>query len=141
MNIGLTFTRKGKGFGHIGPLTAKLLDAVVRKTTLRIEKGAKLKIMLPPKTGRIYKRGKRDHQASAPGEAPANDYGILVNSIKPRFVRKLEGIVSVTAEYAATLEFGGARVAKRPFLKPATNEQRKQFYLDCADAVKRGARG
>lgn len=39
-------------------------------------------IISPPATGRIYRRpGGRLHQASAPGEAPANDTGELQESV------------------------------------------------------------
>ncbi len=142
MNIGMSFKRTGRGFKGIGPVTSRLLDQVVRKTTLRVEKGAKLRIMLPPKSGRVYSRpGGIPHQASAPGESPATDTGALVNSTKSRFVRKLEGIVAVSVEYAPVLEFGGRELAARPFLRPSTKEQARQFHADCAAAVRKGARG
>lgn len=141
MNIGFTFTRTGSGFARIAQKQMALLDKAVRVTTFRVKANTKRRIMLPPKTGRIYHRGKgRVHQASAPGEAPATDYGYLVASVNAEFKRKLEGIISVSAEYAAGLEFGSARVEPRPFLKPATNEERERFNVACAKALRDGAR-
>jgi len=66
-----------------------------------------------PATGRIYKRGRKVHQASAPGEPPAPDTGNLARSVRWR-VREYEGglwvaEVGSTLPYALYLEFGAAR--------------------------------
>lgn len=89
------------------------------------------KIMSPPKSGITYKRGGRTHQASAPGEAPANDLGNLVASIRQEFEPEhLRGFVAVTAPYAAALEYGALRTAvggnweleARPYARPSVVE-------------------
>lgn len=69
------------------------------------------------KTGRTY----GNHQASAPGEAPAVDIGSLKNSIqaKPVGDGSREWEINVGAEYAAHLEFGTPFIAPRPFARPA----------------------
>lgn len=87
---------------------------------LIVQNKARKSILAGPKTGNIYTRGRIAHQASAPGEAPANDTGRLVASI----VRSLQVeliAVDITAgtEYATWLEYGTRHMAARPFLRPA----------------------
>lgn len=79
-------------------------------------------ILAKPKSGKIYyiRKGKKNaryrHQASAPGQMPANFTGKLRRSI--RFLvhgwRKME--FGADAEYAKFLEEGTSRMAARPFL-------------------------
>lgn len=109
----------------------KALVAALEKETakqlylgaLAIEAEAKTAITQGKKSGRTYKRRSVTHQASAPGEAPANDTGRLVNSIH---VTTAEGgqVARVHAgsgavSYAAALEFGTSKMAERPFFRPA----------------------
>lgn len=73
-------------------------------------------IMEGPKTGRIYKRGGVAHQASAPGEAPANDTGRLVNSRTREVIPSaLQARLTFRTDYAAYLEFGTIVMEPRPF--------------------------
>lgn len=72
-----------------------------------------------PKTGRTYKRGKRTHRASAPGEAPAVDFGHLQNSLQPDFPTPLKGVLTIGAEHGLYLEEGTRHIAPRPFVVPA----------------------
>jgi len=73
-----------------------------------------------PKTGAVYSRGGKVHQASAPGEPPAGDIGTLQNSITLRIdAAKLNVYVNAGARYAAALEYGTVRMEPRPFLRPA----------------------
>ena len=80
-------------------------------------------------SGRIYKRGKRIHQASAPGEPPAPDYGALKNSIKIRREKVGQWIVHDGVSYGIHLEFGAPRnkMAARPFMTPAVEKVRKSI--------------
>lgn len=92
-----------------------------------------------PKSGRIYnrsgkrkgRRGKkssgRRHQASAPGEAPAIDYGNLHNSTRWVSETKFRAIVGSGTDYAELLEFGGAKLKPRPFFGPAFARHRALF--------------
>lgn len=96
-----------------------------------VEKDAKESIAQGKKTGRVYKRGSRTHQASAPGEAPASDTGRLVNSIN---VRPAEGELAVDVvagggivKYARMLEFGTSKMAARPFLFPALEKNKEKI--------------
>lgn len=94
----------------------------------------------PPKTGRVYtttfftdksgrlRRGKKRpaHQASAPGEAPANDYSTLVNSIVIDRTDIARGriVIAATAKHARPLELGTRTMAPRPFLRRALRTMR-----------------
>lgn len=128
-------------FGEIGPKTRRLLRQVADKTAFDIEARAKVRIQSPPKTGRIYKRkGGVTHQASAPGQSPATDTGNLASSIftTSETGETIRSEVAVGAEYGAALEFGGARVAARPYLAPSVEDARRPFERAVAAAVKAG---
>lgn len=62
-----------------------------------------------------------EHQASAPGEPPASDYGFLLGSI--RHVMKVGDTVYAQIgsdlDYALWLELGTRFMAPRPFMRPA----------------------
>jgi len=86
-------------------------------------------ILSGPKTGVVYTSGPQPlpHQASAPGEAPANWTGVLAATchVETAGNGRVQGAVAggVAAPYAAALEFGssfGNRVTEpRPFMEPA----------------------
>ena len=141
-------------------------NALVDTTALNIEARAKIEIQTGQKTGRIYelgetevsfttkdgrevsftaRRGKksRQHQASAPGEAPATDTANLVNSIQSRHVAELTSEVDVGAEYGAPLELGSldGTTAPRPFVGPAVEAERPAFESGVINIVKRAASG
>lgn len=78
--------------------------------------------MAEAKSGHIY----GSHQASAPGEAPAIDTGVLVNSIQTE-IDGLTAVVGTNQEYAPVLEFGGAKMAPRPFLASAFEAAAPEF--------------
>ena len=87
-----------------------------------------------PRTGRVYKTGKKgtryeEHQASAPGEPPAKLSGLLMGSITHRAERtgktRAEGAVGTNVEYAEDLERGTSKVAPRPFMLPTITEEAK----------------
>lgn len=98
-------------------------------------------IMEPPKTGKMY--GK--HQASAPGEKPANDTGNLVKNMRESYDPiALTGNVVVGTEYGLRLEYGfvgtdsaGRTVdqAPRPFARPALVEKEKDVRQAIIDNV------
>lgn len=109
---------------------------VVRKTAFGIERRTKA-AMSGPKSGMLYARGSRLHQASAPGEAPAVDYGVLANSIQVTAdPGGLTAFVHTNTEYAPMLEFGSLRVLPRPFLGPATDAERPGFEAEMEAIVK-----
>lgn len=91
---------------------------------------ARALILSRKKTGKtrvVTVRGRRvRHRASAPGEAPANLSGVLQQSI--RFIVHGSNSMEFGADapYAAFLEEGTKRMAKRPYL--ITTVQRNDGY-------------
>ena len=114
-------------------------DEAIRQTAQLVVDHAKAS-MSGPKSGQLYKRGKKMHRASAPGEAPAVDTGNLVNSFSTARAGRLRYEIDVNAEYAPHLEFGTSRMAARPFLRPALKAVEKTFYSLLSGIVRRGAR-
>lgn len=116
-------------YNHIPQIQASIRPAVsqvVRKTALDVESEVKNE-MRAPKSGRMYRRGSRTHQASAPGQAPAVDLGQYINSIQVENVTDLTSKVGTNTEYAMALEFGSRRVAPRPVWRPVIEKMRKPF--------------
>lgn len=95
---------------------------VVRSTAMR----AKNMIRAGGRSGRTYVRENpiRVVVASAPGEAPANDLGLLASSITFRLfsTSAMTAYVGSDLYYALDLELGTAQIAPRPFLFPAFRE-------------------
>ena len=91
-------------------------------------------VMQQPKSGRKYRRGKKLHTASAPGQAPAVDTGLLISNIAitPHSTGAMVGVLrdarNIPAEwrrqnpkkqkprilYATALEMGRKGLAARP---------------------------
>ncbi|MBI5964935.1 MAG: hypothetical protein HY863_15760 [Chloroflexi bacterium] len=101
----------------------------------------KVTIQQSGKSGRTYQRGGgKAHQASAPGEAPAIDYGHLINSIAS--ARDGKGaIVYSNAEHAPKLEFGTARMAARPFMRKAADEHSSEILNAIETTTRRKVEG
>lgn len=104
----------------------------VTATALLVDTDIKQRIQRGPKTGRVYTRAagqnlSRTHQASAPGEAPATDTGVLASSITFRQASKLTAEVESRLAYAYYLEFGTQRIAPRPAWIPALEKIRPEF--------------
>jgi hypothetical protein len=79
---------------------------------------------------KYFVTGYKYHQASAPGESPAVDYGLLVNSIEMAMESELVALVNVVNEAGLFLEIGGAKLEPRPFLAPAVDEERDAFFQE-----------
>lgn len=111
-------------------MMAQIRPAVMRGVTAwigAVEQKAVDLITSPPKTGRIYKRRGVEHQASAPGEAPASDTGRLVNSRTiDLFPEDLRARLTFRTDYAAALEFGTEKMAPRPFAERSLKETEGQ---------------
>lgn len=67
------------------------------------------------RTGLMY----GSHQASAPGEPPANKTGNLANSVSTVRLGATSHFVKVAAYYSGFLESGTYKMAPRPFIEPA----------------------
>jgi len=83
----------------------------------------------------------KKHTPSAPGEAPNNDSGVLVNNIETKQVAPLIVEVSSNAPYAAPLEFGSSKMAARPYIGPARDTKRKEVAQLVRKAVERAVKG
>ncbi len=95
--------------------------AAVATIAHEIEGQAKVS-MGEEKHGEVYLvQGGIEHQASAPGEAPAMDTGNLVNSIQVEMTGPAAAVVYTNVEYALYLEFGTIDMEPRPFLQPAVD--------------------
>ena len=162
----LTLTIDTSGFGMLGAVVRKQLGRVARATAKAVAQQAKDSITDGPKTGRIYgaetevsfrsrdkdvsfvaHRGRelgddKVHQASAPGEAPANDTGALASGINVEMEGDLTAAIIVPAEQGAALEFGriDGTIAPRPFLGPALEAARPGFEADVAAVLRRGGK-
>lgn len=113
---------------------------VVQRRTEATLARAKESILSGPKSGRIY----GEHQASAPGEAPANWTGELVASGATRYNRaQLYGEVVFTAPYALALEYGTEKMEPRPYLRPAAfaEDQKMPLAEEIIQQVRRGLKG
>lgn len=128
-------------FNKLPQIAAQLpaeVAMVVQKAAYDVEANAKAS-MSGPKTGFIYKRGNKMHQASAPGEAPAIDTGTLVNSIQSRMTGMSSAEVSVGAAYGLPLEYGteDGHIAPRPFMTPAAEKVKPGFIEACKQLLLR----
>ena len=93
----------------------------------------------PPKSGKIYRRRGVRHQASAPGEAPANWTGHLVASISTDYnfaENNLIGNINVSAKYAGYLEFGTRKMMPRPFAQRAVDSKRVEAHQAVINAIR-----
>lgn len=119
----------------VSRLNKSIMTAIVRGTESVRNEAIRL-VQQPPKTGRIYKRRGVQHQASAPGEAPASDTGRLVNSITTSYdAENLSGKVNASTEYAVYLEYGTQKIEPRPFMRPALASKRAQIEIDVTRAI------
>jgi HK97 gp10 family phage protein len=98
-----------------------------------------------PKGGKAYKKynPKRDHVASAPGEAPATDLGQLLASIRAFAPgnKHLHAFVIAEAFYAKWLEFGTGNILPRPFMGPAFEKNKPWIRQLLKDAYHKGMHG
>ena len=107
-------------------------ERAILKVLLLFEREVKRKLT-GSRSGRIYIKGRRAHQASSPGEAPATDTGKLRQSIThdgPTWEEdEVSGEVGTSLVYAAILEYGGiangARILPRPYMGSTFLEQQQ----------------
>lgn len=136
--------RLGVTLNRIAQSTQAEVQRELLRGAQRIQNTAVAGIINPPKTGRVYvRRGKR-HQASAPGEFPAADTGRLHQSIISAVhvsPHSMQIQVSPNVKYADFLEYGTSRMAPRPFMAPAWAQNIDLIRANVKAAVRRGARG
>tara|TARA_R110002073_G_C8995322_1_gene538397 strand:+ start:54 stop:503 length:450 start_codon:yes stop_codon:yes gene_type:complete len=90
------------------------------------------------KSGVVYQmyNPRREHRASAPGQAPASDTGNLVSKIIVK--QKTRNITNVesNANYSAFLEYGTSKMQPRPFMLPAFEKSKKPIINAVINRVK-----
>lgn len=110
----------GKRIRHRLRRSLAISGSEINRETVRL-------IQSPPKTGRLYRFKGGLHQASAPGEAPANKTGNLsrTNYYKVQSAQELE--VGETAEYAGYLEDGTTKMRPRPHIIKAIDNMERNI--------------
>lgn len=78
------------------------------------------------------------HVPSLPGQPPNRDTGHLDTNIETTVEAQNPPTVHVTShtEYSAALEYGTSKMAERPFMRPATEKNRKNVSSKVAAAVR-----
>jgi HK97 gp10 family phage protein len=111
----------------LAKIRAGAMKGVIAGTELVLERATD-KIMDPPKTGRIYRRRGVEHQASAPGEAPASDVGTLAQSGATYYdPAEIVGRANWSAAHAPFLEYGTQKMEPRPFARTTLEESRPEI--------------
>ncbi len=132
-----------------GPKVREQIRASVQDalSQIAIEGSSTIKQLLNQAgTGRTYKqKGGRRHQASAPGQPPAPNFGTLRNSIqvdssmasKLRFRIGTNLGASEGSPYPLFLEFGTRNIAPRPYWRVLVGKLRKTMPSDMKQLVKK----
>ncbi len=91
-----------------------------------------------PGSGRVY----GTHRASAPGEPPAPDSGVLRGSVGIEQIPDGTVRVAVSAPYAVALEFGAPErgLQPRPFFRPALRRALPAMQGAAVEAQLKGVR-
>ena len=89
------------------------------------------------KNGRLYFFRGKIHQASAPGEAPANMTGKLANTTKYKVRGSYQCEFGDTVFYGPYLEHGTSKMEPRPHVKRTVKEKSRDNFNALNDNVKR----
>lgn len=109
---------------QVDPVLAEGAELVARDAINSIETGSR--------TGRMY----GDHQASAPGEPPANLTGELAESIHSVRRGSMSYTVEADAKHGLPLELGTSNMEARPFMGPALQRNKLRIKNMINSAVK-----
>lgn len=132
----------GRLQGKIKKLPLDIQAATImglRDIALPMEEDVKRSIRTGARTGKIVKRyhPARVVQTSAPGEPPADDRGMLANSIEVDVdPTQFNLTLSAGAPYAHELEYGTRHMLPRPFLRPALTRWRERIIASIHRAIK-----
>ena len=133
-------TTLAKALKKLGADAQKDFERLVTKTALDIRRDVIKRYKSGPKTGAITMRGKREHQASAPGEAPAVDRGTLLSSLYFEQPTPKSATIGTRLAYGFYLEFGAKYIEKRPAWLPAAEASRPKFTKALEEIIRRHAR-
>ena len=142
MNIQLKVTNLKKVLSQLNRLGKDMEEPFqeVVKGGAQLIRGEAIKsIQSGAKSGVMYQKynPRREHRASAPGQAPASDTGNLVSKIIVK--QKTKNIVNVesNADYSAFLEYGTSKMDPRPFMLPAFEKSKKPIINAVFNRVKK----
>jgi HK97 gp10 family phage protein len=123
----------------------ELIEEELKKSI--VESGELLKnksrvlIQRGSRSGKIYKRGKVRHIASAPGEPPKTDRGNLVSSIFNKILKGgLTSEVGSDLKYGKWLELGTKNIKPRPWLFPTFEGNKNKIKRNMIRRIKRQLR-
>lgn len=141
VTISLDLSQAQEGLLRLSKFTAVAeqgLRQAVQETAERIRDDFIRAIEGGAKSGRVYLRKGRRHRASAPGQAPASDSGMLVRrtrvSVSKRSISA--GVVAGPSDfYARFLESGTKRIRPRPALVPARDKHVQDFIDNVLNAL------
>ena len=130
MNIQLKVTNLKKVLSQLNKLEKDMelpFQEIVKGGGQLIRGEAIKSIQTGAKSGVMYQmyNPRREHRASAPGQAPASDTGNLVSKIIVK--QKSANVTNVesNANYSAFLEYGTSKMQPRPFMLPAFEKSKK----------------
>ena len=111
---------------------AEVLVALEQGAIL-VESTAKKMVQKGPASGAIRSDGS---QASAPGEAPMADKGILAGGIVTDInLKTAEAFVISRAAYSKALEYGTKNMEPRPYMVPALEKNQKAILKKVVAAL------
>ena len=127
--VKVSVTRKSRSAEVIKDYTSDAKQLVGRAANL-VRNTAVESILQGAKSGVTYSKynPRRTHTASAAGEPPASDTGYLANNILVNIDADGFGASGESrADYSSFLEFGTSKMAARPFMQPALEENRAKI--------------
>lgn len=141
MDIKINVKNLKKVMSQLGRLNQDLevpFQEVVKGGGQLIRAEAVKSIQSGAKSGIVYQKynPRRQHRASAPGQAPASDTGNLVSKIRVKQKDKNTTQVESGADYSAYLEYGTSKMLPRPFLFPAFEKSRGKIAKAVFERVK-----
>ena len=142
MNIQIKVTNLKKVLSQLNRLQKDMevpFQEVVKGGGQQIRNEAIKSIQAGGKSGIVYQKynPRREHRASAPGEAPASDTGNLVSKIIVKQKSRNRVNVESNANYSAYLEYGTSKMQPRPFMLPAFEKSKKPIINAVLNRVKR----
>ena len=117
----------------------KLVDHAIIATAIDMETDLKKTISSGSRSGRMYTRGGKQGQRSAPGEPPKTDTGTLASSIRQvsSFMSAEVGSLENVANYGDFLEQGTVNMGERPLFKPMRDKYSPIIAKRVTIAIKR----
>ena len=130
MNIQIKVTNLKKVLSQLNRLQKDMevpFQEVVKGGGQLIRGEAIKSIQAGGKSGIVYQKynPRREHRASAPGQAPASDTGNLASKIIVKQKSRNRVNVESNANYSAYLEYGTSKMQPRPFMLPAFEKSKK----------------